>query len=67
MLSLQLALAKRLVHIDADGKVLPLSTTEPQAGIPSSVSNLMKGSEKMGFWCGQLTSHELSSILKVRF
>lgn len=67
MASLQLALAEHLIYLDMDGTVFPLSTTEPQAGIPTTVASLLRGTEKLGNWCSQLTLHEITSILKVRF
>jgi hypothetical protein len=47
--------------------VSPLSETEAVAGIPSDIKRLMKSAEKLGGWCGLLTMHEVSTILKVRF
>ena len=66
MESIRLALATRLLHLD-NASVIALSTTEAVAGIPTEVRRLLKSAEKLGIWCGQLTMHEVASILKVRF
>jgi hypothetical protein len=65
--SLRIALSTHLLHLNLDGSVLPLSETPPSAGIPPSVRKLHRESEKLGFWCGQLTIHEISNLLRVRF
>lgn len=65
--ALRIALATRLLHLDLDGKVIPLSETPPTAGIPQAVRKLLRESEKFGSWCGQLSVHEISNLLRVRF
>ncbi|TKB82884.1 MAG: hypothetical protein E8D44_10315 [Nitrospira sp.] len=64
--SLQLALSAKLVHLDLNGEIFPLSRTRPQVGVPDTVKPLLKESEKLGYWFSQLTLHEIASILKVR-
>jgi hypothetical protein len=66
MESIRLALATRLLHLNA-ATLIPLSETQAAAGIPSDVRRMMKSSEKLGWWCGLLTMHEVSLALKVRF
>lgn len=65
--SLRMALAYRLVSVDADGAFSPLSRTSPRALIPTNVRLLMRNAEKLGGWSAELTLFEISSILKVQF
>jgi hypothetical protein len=65
--SLGVGISSSLFQIDRDGHVFSLSQTEPRAGIALSVKKLLKSSEKLGYWCGQLTLHEVTLILKVSF
>jgi hypothetical protein len=65
--SLQLALATRLIHLETNGKVIPLSRTQAVAGMPDETRLLMRDAEKLGHWCSQVTLHEVAAILKVRF
>lgn len=64
--SIRLALAGRLLHLHA-ANLIPLSETEATAGIPPDVKRMMKNAEKLGWWFGLLTMHEVSTTLKVRF
>lgn len=64
--SLRIAIATRLLHLDMDGTVTPLSHTDAIAGVPESLRRLMKSAEKFGAWCSQLTVHEVTTTLKVR-
>jgi hypothetical protein len=64
--SLQLALSTRLLHLDLNGGVLPLSRTRPRAGVPETVGPLLTGSEKLGHWFSQVTLHEIATTLKLR-
>jgi Family of unknown function (DUF6521) len=65
--SVQVALAKHSILIDAEGFILPLSEARAVAGIPDEIRQLMRDAEKVGVWCSQLTLHEVATILKVRF
>lgn len=66
--SLHLAIASRLVMLVPDyATVLALSGTPPRAGIAQSVREMVKVSERLGTWCAQVSLHEISTILKVRF
>lgn len=65
--SLRMALVARLLHLNLNGTVLPLSETPPLSGIPPTIRKLHRESEKLGCWCGQLTMHELSNLLRLRF
>lgn len=65
--SIRIALYASLISIDyEDALVLPITTTEHK-NEPKSIIKLGKASEKLGYWCSQLTLHEISQILKVRF
>jgi hypothetical protein len=66
--SLRIAFVARLMSLDRRAATLmPLTTTLPRLGIPDSVRPLIRDAEKLGTWCSQLTLHEISSALKVRF
>ncbi|MGG0814224.1 three component ABC system middle component [Paenibacillus alvei] len=65
--SIQLALYSSLIALDyKEALAFPVTTTERKQE-PKSTIKLGKASEKLGFWCSQLTLHEISQILKVRF
>ncbi|WP_207655570.1 three component ABC system middle component [Desulfocucumis palustris] len=65
--SIRIALNASLISIDYENAlVFPISTTEHKSE-PKSIIKLGKASEKLGYWCSQLTLHEISQILKVRF
>ncbi|MCR8630713.1 three component ABC system middle component [Paenibacillus radicis (ex Xue et al. 2023)] len=66
--SMRLALSSRLIAFNIEkGAVIPLSKAAPKLGIPDSIKEMHKAAEKLGFWCSQLTIHEVSTILKVGF
>ena len=66
--SLALAVSGNLLKVDSNtGLIIPLSTSIPKANIAESINDLMKASEKLGYWCSQLTMHEISLILKISF
>lgn len=66
--SLKLAVASRLLAIETrKGCAISLSSTQPRAGVPRSVRTMLKNAEKLGRWFSQLSLHEVSVILKVRF
>jgi len=64
--SVELAAAGRLIHLTETGDAVPLSRTKAR-GMPDEVKQLMADAEKLGAWCGQLTLHEITTTLKVRF
>jgi hypothetical protein len=64
--SVQIALATRLLHLDA-ATVTPLTETRAGAGVPAEIKSMMNNAEKLGTWCATLTMHEIAVILKVRF
>lgn len=64
---LRLATAKRLVTIQPDiAGVHSLVATEP-SNVPETTRRLMRAANRLGIWCGELTLHEVSAILKVTF
>lgn len=63
--SLELATAATLLVVTEDGLVIPLSRT-PARGLSDEVKRLMNAAERLGYWCGQLTTHEIAITLKVR-
>lgn len=65
--SIQIAIYTSLITMDYENAlVLPITTTEHR-NEPKSIIKLGKSAEKLGFWCSQLTLHEISQVLKVRF
>jgi hypothetical protein len=65
--SLQVATTARLLFVDpARAEVVALSGTPP-ASAPAGVRPLLKGAEKLGKWCGEVTLFELASVLRVGF
>lgn len=65
--SIKIALNASLIAIDyKSALVFPLTNTEHKSE-PKSTIKLGKASEKLGYWCAQLTIHEISQVLKVRF
>lgn len=68
MKSLTFAVASSLLAVDVgDGVVIPLSSTQPKAGVPKSVRTMLQCAERLGHWCSEVSLHEISVILKVRF
>jgi hypothetical protein len=65
--SLRMALATRLIHLETDATVIPLSKTKANSGIPDEIKTMMNSAEKLGAWCATLTLHEIATTLKVRF
>ena len=65
--SLRMALATRLVHLETDATMIPLSKTRPGSGIPDEIKSMLNNAEKLGAWCAPLTMHEIAMTLKVRF
>jgi ABC-3C biological conflict system middle component len=68
MAALRLAIASRLIAIAADeGAVFSLSSTQPRTHIPAEIRLMLVNAEKLGHWCAQVSLHEISIILKIRF
>jgi hypothetical protein len=65
--SLRIAISAGLVSlVPNEGVLWPRSTTPiPQQS--RSVNELLKGAEKLGNWCGDLTLFEIAGLLKVEF
>lgn len=65
--SIRIGLYCSLISMDYENALLfPISITEHKS-VPKSIIKVGKASEKLGYWCSQLTLHEISQILKVRF
>ena len=65
--SFRIAISSSLISINYQSAlVMPISTTEHK-NEPKSIIKFGKAAEKLGYWCAQLTLHEISQILKVRF
>ncbi len=65
--SLRMALATRLVYLETDATLIPLSKTKAGSGIPDEIKTMLNNAEKLGAWCALLTLHEIAMTLKVRF
>lgn len=65
--SINIAISASLINIDTEScEIIPISTTQHK-GVSKSIIQLLKAAEKLGFWCADLTLHEITKILKVRF
>lgn len=65
--AIKIALVVNLISIDEESSlIMPISTSKHK-GEPKEIQDLGSVSEKLGYWCAQLTMHEISQILKVRF
>ncbi len=65
--SFQIALNTKLISIDPKtAYILPITKTPKSLPLGDS-KIILEVSEKLGFWCGSITLHEISSLLKVRF
>jgi hypothetical protein len=64
--SLSLAIAAHLVTIDSEGMVLPIPRDDPRR-TPNRVRRLLRGADKLGYWCGAVTLFELAATLHLRF
>ena len=65
--SLRMALVTRLVHLETDATLIPLSKTKASSGTLEEIKTMMNSAEKLGAWCAPLTMHEIAMTLKVRF
>ncbi|WP_083831034.1 three component ABC system middle component [Herbaspirillum lusitanum] len=65
--AMRLGLVTRLFYLGGDAGLFPLSRTQAIAGMSDEIRQLMRDAEKLGVWCAQLTLHEISATLKVRF
>lgn len=64
--SIRIAINASLISIDENALVFPISKTQHKSE-PAPIVKIGKAAEKFGYWCSQLTAHEISQILKVRF
>lgn len=65
--ALRTATSRRLLRVFPNGRVIPLSLTEPSNSFTRPIVPLIKGAERLGCWFSQLSIHEIAVILKVRF
>ncbi|GMO33787.1 MAG: hypothetical protein Ta2B_14250 [Termitinemataceae bacterium] len=67
MISIRIGLNSKLFHVNTQtALVLPL-TISSKKGLEKSTQQLLSAAEKLGYWCADLTLHEISMLLKVRF
>lgn len=64
--AIQIAHAARLFVVDKEtALVMPLAKSKMTG--TETIKKMLDAAEKLGSWCADLTMHEISSILKVRF
>jgi hypothetical protein len=67
LLSIRIGLSSKFFYVNMQtALVMPLTTTNKK-GLDLSINHLLDASEKLGGWCADLTLHEISMLLKVRF
>jgi len=65
--SINIGISAKLFVIDMKSAfVFPLAQSN-KTGLSESTKILLNASEKLGLWCAELTLHEISTLLKVRF
>ena len=63
--ALRIATASRLLFVDPlTAEVAALSKATPSS-VPESVRPLLRSAEKLGAWCGGVTTYELSTLLHI--
>lgn len=67
LLSIRIGMAAKLFIIDPKTALIFPLTQSGKSGIPLATKKLLGAAEKLGVWCSQLTLHEISTLLKVRF
>ncbi|MFJ5431572.1 three component ABC system middle component [Pectobacterium actinidiae] len=65
LLSIELAVAGKLIKLEENGEVISLSQTNAR-GLSDEVRQLMDLAEKLGAWFGELTVHEVVTTLRVK-
>lgn len=65
LLSIELAVAGKLIKLEENSEVIPLSQTKAR-GLSDEVRQLMDLAEKLGAWFGELTVHEVVTTLRVK-
>ncbi|CNI37842.1 MULTISPECIES: three component ABC system middle component [Enterobacterales] len=65
LLSIELAVAGKLIKLEENGEVISLSQTKAR-GLSDEVRQLMDLAEKLGAWFGELTVHEVVTTLRVK-
>jgi hypothetical protein len=64
--SLQIGFATHLIKLEPTADLIPLTTT-PAKSVPVTTEKLLRSGEKLGAWFAQLSIHEISTLLRVRF
>ena len=67
LLALRVGLTAKLFMLETKTALFFPLTTSKKTGFSTSTKNLMDAAEKLGGWCSELTLHEVSKLLKVRF
>ena len=65
--SIGVGIAKSLIALDKNARILALSSTPAKSAESPEVQKLATDAEKLGRWFAELTLHEVSVALKVRF
>ncbi len=66
LLAINIAVSAKLISLSCKtALVIPMQAKTSK--MPKSSENLLKQAEKLGAWCSDLSLHEISTLLKVRF
>lgn len=65
--SARIALASRLLTFDVVTATMWPGPKHLPRVVPPAVADLLKSADKLGAWCGPLSLHEVSAILRVEF
>jgi hypothetical protein len=65
--SLGIGVAAKLFIIDPKTALVFPLTQSNKTGVASATKILLEAADKLGVWCSELTLHEISTLLKVRF
>ena len=65
--SLAVALATRLLRLEATSGLAWVAQTSNPKGVVADVAPMLKVAERLGVWCGEHSIEEVASILRVQF
>lgn len=65
--SVNIGISAKLFVIDIKSALVFPLTQSNKTGLSQSTKNLLNAAEKLGLWCADLTLHEISTLMKVRF
>jgi len=65
--SINIGISAKLIVIDTKSALVYPLTQSSKTRLSQTTKNLLDAAEKLGLWCSELTIHEISTLLKVRF